>query len=463
MPRSRPARHSKKSLPLFAMVFIFVSLTMTPLFASSKEKVLHDFNGTDGAYPAGGLIFDGSGSLFGTTGEGGAFSGCLEHTCGTVIRLTRKADGVWAETVLHSFQNNGEDGYFPNGGLIFDVAGNLYGTTLNGGAPGAACPSGCGTVFELTPNAHGTWTETVLYSFCSTVGCGDGSYPVGLTFDGDGNLYGTTTYGGTASETCPSGCGTVFELTRGGTGDWTEKILHRFDDSKDGYLPNGGVILDRAGHLYGITAGSVDSGYCVGYYGCGTAFELIPGADGKWTAKLLHRFGTGNDGFFPLAGLVMDGTSALYGTTYGAGANGDQWYYYGSYGCGSAFQLKRGAKGKWILRTLHRFHNNGRDGYYPSFSLILDAARNLYGTTDNGGTDGPGTAFQLTRGANGTWTEKVLYSFGTWKKDGVGPSSALILDKAGRLYGETVAGGTRYCGLPGDRRYYCGTVVEITP
>jgi len=163
------------------------------------EKVLHSFaNGTDGTRPLASVIFDAAGNLYGTTSEGGT------NRDGTVFELMPAGGGSWTETLLHSFNNNGTDGFLPNAGLIFDAAGNLYSTTYYGGAGGGCQPNGCGTVFELTPSAGGGWTETVLHSFNST----DGAIPVaGLIFDATGNLYGTTTEGGTLN------AGTVFELT----------------------------------------------------------------------------------------------------------------------------------------------------------------------------------------------------------------------------------------------------------
>ena len=178
------------------------------LDGSWTESVLHSLNGTDGAHPYSGLIFDAAGNLYGTTWVGGAFG----H--GTVFELTANGDGSWTESVLHAF--NGTDGAHPYSGLIFDAAGNLYGTTYYGGG---VC--GCGTVFKLTPNGDGSWTESVLHAF--TIGSGDGNRPrAGLIFDAAGNLYGTTENGGGTLR------GTVFKLTPNGDGSWTESVLHLF-------------------------------------------------------------------------------------------------------------------------------------------------------------------------------------------------------------------------------------------
>ena len=192
-----------------------------------------------------GVVFDKSGNLYGTTLWGGAYD------WGTVYQLTRKAGGGWAEKVLHSFNDNGTDGYMSYAGLIIDASGNLYGTTI----AGAATQNGGGTVYELSPKQGGGWTEKVLNSFVDT----DGLAPYGgLIFDSAGDLYGTT-YGD---------AGTVFELTHKG-GEWTKQVLYRFSSDDDGAYPYAGVILDGKGNLYGTT-------YQGGTYGYGAVFEVTP-------------------------------------------------------------------------------------------------------------------------------------------------------------------------------------------
>jgi uncharacterized repeat protein (TIGR03803 family) len=184
--------------------------------ALGQYKVLWSFSGLpgDGADPVSGLVSDHAGNLYGTTQYGGANDG------GTVFELSPNADGSWAETILYNFcgdKNEGHcnDGQYPTTGLILDRAGNLYGTTNNGGSTDCLHNSyGCGTVFELSPSA-GVWTETVLYSFCADTNCDDGYYPDSqLIFDGSGNLYSTTSSGGTGN----GGYGTVFELSPSASG-----------------------------------------------------------------------------------------------------------------------------------------------------------------------------------------------------------------------------------------------------
>ena len=216
---------------------VLAIMALTPVMGSSawaagKYKTLHRFKQTliGGYFPAGGLIFDAAGNLYGTTFGGGAYG------WGTVFELTPSGDGSWTKRVLHSF--NRSDGGQLEGGLIFDAAGNLYGTTSGGGV------YGYGTVFKLTPNGDGSWVESVLYSFGHKRH--DGAWPLSsLTFDAAGNLYGTTnSYGA-------HGFGTVFELTPNGDGSWTESVLHSFNSSH-GY-PYAGLIFDTVGNLYGTT------------------------------------------------------------------------------------------------------------------------------------------------------------------------------------------------------------------
>jgi len=246
-------RKKRRSIVLRATLAVFtVALFVTSTWAAThwSEQVRHNLgSGTDGVYSFAGLVLDADGNLYGATETGGTYGR------GTVFQLTPKAGDGRTETVLYSFQPNGTDGNYPLASLIFDAAGNLYGTTQRGGA------YGFGTVFELTPTAGGGWTEKVLHHFGYST---DGSAPFsGLIFDGVGNLYGTTFYGGTY------GSGTAFELTPTAGGDWTEQVLHSFGNSADGSKPNAGLIIDAASSLYGTTVFG-------GTYSAGTVFELTP-------------------------------------------------------------------------------------------------------------------------------------------------------------------------------------------
>jgi uncharacterized repeat protein (TIGR03803 family) len=412
----RGKRLSIVSRTTLAILTLAVIVTGT---AAGQEKVLHSFNndGKDGTKPVAGLVFDSRGRLYGTTAEGGAYG-----YYGTVFELTPTAGGSWTEKVLHSFNDNGKDGYNPYAGLIFDASGNLYGTTGYGGA------YGYGTVFELTHSAGIGWTEKVLHSFNDNGT--DGRNPVaGLVFDAAGNLYGTTYRGGA------HGYGTAFELTPTGSGSWTETVLHNFNyDGKDGYFPGASLIVDASGNLYGTTEYG-------GLYSYGTVFELTPTAGGSWMETVLHNFGYIPDGSIPYAGLIVDASGNLYGTTYAGGV----------YGYGTAFELTPTGGGSWTETVLYNFDNNGGDGASPPARLIFDSAGNLYSAGEFGGAYSYGTVFELTPTVGGSWAEKVLHSFNLNGKDGINPSAGLVLDSAGNLYSTTVGGGA----------YDYGTVFEI--
>jgi uncharacterized repeat protein (TIGR03803 family) len=350
------------------------------------KTVLHRFcseaSCRDGATSRAGLIMDGSGHLYGTTFNGGAYGE------GTVFELTPNAAKTkWNETVLYSFCADVGciDGDAPLAGLIMDGSGNLYGTTIFGGDKNgcSVLAVGCGAVFELTPNAARTkWAETVLYSFCAKVNCIDGFKPeAGLIMDKAGHLYGTTSEGGTYGVGGPYGPGTVFELTPDAAKtSWTETVLHSFCSEPgciDGYESEAGLIMDKAGHLYGTTSAG-------GPHGPGTVFEMTPNSTRtKWTETVLHGFCSEPDcidGDEPLAGLIIDGSGNFYGTTSGGGM----------YGGGTVFELTPNtAKTVWTENVLYSFcargNGNCTDGFYPQAEIIMDGSGNLYGTTFQGG------------------------------------------------------------------------------
>jgi len=360
------------------------------------------------------------------------------------------------EKVLHNFGSSGKDGHKPLASLIFDASGNLYGTTSEGGSGIEHCNTGtggCGTVFELTPKGGGRWTEKVLHSFKADGK--DGYYPSGgLVFDASGNLYGTT-YGGGVH-----GGGTVFELTPGAGGNWTERLLHSFNNDANGWAPGSTLTLDAAGSLYGTTifGGVLSCGY--GGTGCGTVFELTSKAGEGWTEKVLRRF-NGKDGESPSTSVVFDASGSLYGT---AALGGDLTCGKG-YGCGTVFKLTPKVGGRWAESVLHKFNANGKDGTYPDAGLVVDASGNLYSTTYEGGAlscyygYGCGTVFELTPTAGGGWTEKILHTFNNNGRNGSGPVATLIFDASGNPYGTTIRGGNQSCGNSDG----CGTVFEITP
>ncbi len=372
------------------------NLSLKASFTSQQDMLLHSFgSGNDGENPVANLISDSAGNLYGTTSGGGT------NREGTVFKLSSNG----TETVLHNF-GSGNDGQTPLGSLIFDSAGNLYGTTSAGGL------YGFGMVFELSPDG----TETVLYNFGSGT---DGQNPnAGMVFDSSGNLYGTTVNGGLF------GGGTAFELSPNSGGSWTETGLYSFGGTpSDGVNPYSALIFDSSGNLYGTTTNG-------GAYNGGTVFELIPSGAGIGCCREspLYSFGNGGDGSNPHAGLVFDSSGNLYGTT----VNG------GTYGGGTAFELSLSG-GTWTESGLYSF-GNGSDGKNPYAGLIVDKSGNLYGTTLNGGLYGGGMLFELLPSRIGCCRENPLYSFGNGN-DGRNPQAGLVFNTAGTLYGTTVNGG----------------------
>jgi uncharacterized repeat protein (TIGR03803 family) len=310
-----------------------------------------------------------------------------------------------SDQTLYSF-TGGADGNSPLSNLILDKAGNLYGTTFVGGAYGD------GEVFELTHNQAGEWTETVLYSFTGGVDGAD-PYYAGVIFDSSGNLYGTTTGGGT------SNFGTVFELTPSG-GGWSETVLHSFAGGKDGQSPYAGLTFDAAGNLYGTT-------YEGGVFGDGTVFELKPEAGGQWHETVIHAFDL-TDGDAPAGGVVLDSAGNIYGVTEGGGASTG----------GVVYELVKSSNGSWKEKLLHGF-GSGSDGSSPyAEQLVFDSKGNLYGTTMGGGAQQSGTIFELSPSTGGSWREAVLYSFNTAIEGN--PYSGLIFDSKGNLYGTCANG-----------------------
>jgi uncharacterized repeat protein (TIGR03803 family) len=355
--------------------------------ASWKEKVIYSFCPTDcsdGATPVAGLVVDAAGNLYGTTQIGGSLS-CADgggQGCGAVFQLASNQDGGWTESVLHGF-TGGSDGAFCYAGLIFDKAGNLYGTTS--GAANAES-----TVFKLTPNGDGAWSESVLYDF--TGGKDGNSSRASVIFDQSGNLYGTTEFGGNLSGCGGSGCGVVFKLVPDEKGQWIETVLHTFSGT-DGMLADSSLILDSAGDLYGVTAqvGNLNDCSSVGGYGgCGVVFKLTPVGKDKWTETVLHAFTGDTDGASP-AGVIFDTAGNLYGTT----VNGGNLSCLGlGYGCGVVFKLAPKSKGGWTETLLHTFSDP--QGVFPYGGVTFDAAgKNLYGTTAGNGRTLDGTVFEL--------------------------------------------------------------------
>jgi uncharacterized repeat protein (TIGR03803 family) len=342
-----------------------------------------------------------------------------------ILMLATSARAGSKFRVLYSFQCN-PSGCYPSGGLAFDAAGDLYGTTFGGGNANA-------TIFRLAPTSGDRWTYSLLYTLTISQGS---ALVAGVTLDRAGNLYGTADYGGTHD------VGSVFELSPDPATPegWALQVLHSFLNSyDDGSGPWDRVLLDKAGNVYGTTR----DGGAEGAAG-GIVFELTPGSGGDWTENILYGFPANRDGCCSRAELIFDGAGNLYGTA--AGDGGPPCY------CGVVFELRH-TPTAWKETVLHRFQ--GPDGSTPITGLVFDAKGNLYGTTQEGGANGEGTIFKLTPTAGGRWTHTILYDFPQFQ-NGAGPVSTLAFDKAGNLYG-TAAGGIETCSGG------CGVVYKLAP
>ena len=339
-----------------------------------SKQTLYDFRGgTDGSCPTGRVVFGPDGNLYGTTEYGGYLgSSICNNGCGTVFQLKLQtgdpqlAPANWTETVLYRFQG-GSDGTCPGyGDVSFDQAGNLYGTTVNGGLP-QTCSLGCGTVYELTPG-NGSWPHTVLYRFENS----GGQWPYsGVAIDAAGSLYGTTIYGGYQNH------GVVYQLVKSGN-TWTENLLHVFRGApSDGSVAYGGLIFDASGNLFAATSNG-------GTQDVGTVYELSP-FNGGWQYSLLYSIRQTGDGAGPWNNLVMDRAGNLYGATTGNG-----------YRNGEIFELSPSGGGGWTEKTLHVFSYFGYDGDDPIGNPVLDTNGNLYGTTFSGGEFRVGVAWEVT-------------------------------------------------------------------
>jgi uncharacterized repeat protein (TIGR03803 family) len=416
-------RNKNVSLGLAAALAMFAIptlMTATPA-AAQAEKVLHSFgaNSKGGFGPASSLTLDSAGNLYGTTFNGG------NALRGTVYELSPKSGGVYTEKVLYSFSASGGDAQDPEDGLIFDSAGNLYGAAGSGGSNQA------GAVFELSPPVPPStqWTEKLVYSFLNN--SVDGRNPAyNLISDSAGNLYGITLFGGAY------GFGTVFELSPTAGGGWIETVLHSFDPNVslgDGTDPRSGLTLDSAGKLYGTTRFG-------GSLGSGTVYKLTPSSGGTWTETILYNFANNSkDGGLPVGGVIFDSSGNLYGTTTGGGPKGG----------GTVFKLTPSSGGSWTEAILHYFlFKNSSDGSYPYGNLTFDSVGDLYGTTLSGGTGvnctntvSCGVVYEL-RPASGLWSERLVHNFTNNGTDGYYPEAGVIFGSGGSLYGTTYYGGT---------------------
>jgi len=371
--------------------------------SASSTRVIYTFSGgKDGEYLDTDLVVDAAGNIYGSTVQGGDFGG------GTVFQLSPSGTG-WTHTVLYSF-TGGADGGEPYKGVTLDFHGNIYGTAVTGG--GGSCEGGCGVAFKLT-NSGGKWTQSVIHTF---TGGNDGSGPgSGLTVDAHGNLYGMTPTGGSF------GLGVIYRLVPQSNGIWKLNVVHTFTGGVDGSSGSAGrLILDHAGNLYGVaTVG--------GALGKGVAFEITHSTTG-WTLLPLYAFKDQPDGALPYGGLIFDKSGNLYGTTYYAGAND----------VGTVYKLTRSG-GAWTETVLYSFKGD-TDGSSPISTLASDTKGNLYGTTSDGGSGcACGVIFKLAL-SNGNWTESVPYRFPGAPHAGFA-YNGMVPNSTGSFYGATVHGG----------------------
>ncbi len=407
-------------LLVLAAALIFATIIIVPAQAQTFT-VLYNFSGSDGSGPSGSLVRDSAGNLYGTTYNGGTY------TAGVAFKLDTSNN----ETILFDFSPNNSRGAFPDYGLTMDKEGNLF-SPADGGSP-----KGGGLLWELSPGGK----EKVLWDFGGCFGCRKPGVAQGrLLMDASGNLYGVTALGGVKGvgpECHLYGCGVVYKLDTGGK----LHVLHAFTGGADGRSPYGALLQDVKGNLYGAALSGGDLS-CPQFpiLGCGTVFELAP--DGKFT--VLHTFTGGNDGAGPDGGLVMDDAGNLYGAAQvGGNSNCDD-------GCGTLFKI--GANGKF--KVLYTFMD-GEDGSYPNGNLVMDSKGNLYGETEGLTTNSfYGTVYEL----NPAGKMKVLHIL-NGSPDGADPVGGLIRDSDGNLYGVAYQGGSGNACLD----IGCGTVFRVTP
>jgi uncharacterized repeat protein (TIGR03803 family) len=432
-----------------AVTIASLILTVSASASGPAESTLYNFLGhPDGSNPAAPVTFDKAGNIYGTNVNGGMYG------WGAIFQLSPPAveGDPWTENILYSFEA-GSDGANPSSGVVLDDKGALYGEVLGGSV-------GRGDVYKLTPptTPGGSWSEGTVYLFCVDFApCPDGNEPFGgLASDAEGNLYGTTKFGGDTLNCC----GVVFKVTRphGAVTTWTGTVLYTFfglsSGHSDGSTPMGGVILDKDGNVYGTTLDGGDPSACAGK-GCGTVFKLSK-EGGTWKESILYTFHGTADGRGPQSGLIFDECGALYGTASGDGVN-----------AGNVFKLSPPTEsgGEWRERVLYRFKGLAAlDGANPLAGLVF-RGRDLYGTTASGGSAscsygsgnvGCGTVFKLVppTSGSGPWDETILWDF---SGDGNDPVAPLTV-RGGAFYGTASDG-----GVPSLCPFGCGAVFELVP
>ncbi len=402
----------------FLLFLAFLSAIRLAYAQNANESVITSFDTvtSDVTLPEGDLMMDSKGNIYGTAYNYGTY------IKGGIWELSPNGDGTWTHQVLYAFGAATNDGSRPVDSVVMDSKGNLYGVTGQGGA------NSYGTVFELSPPAAkgGAWTETILHNFADD-GV-DGNYPYSsVVMDAHGNLYGTTTQGGSARY------GTVYELSPPSTpgGAWTETILHNFQAAQndDGAGPEGRMVFDSAGNLYGTTTG----GGTLDGSSQGTIYKLTAGAGNTFTYSILYTWGgSANDPGQLLGVPALDSDGNIYGTSYSGGADLQ----------GTIWEISPPAKagGSWTGQVLHSYLISGGDGY-DSYGGVTIVDGNLYCTTTKGGANSAGAVIRLTPQSGGGWTESVFHSFGGTQDDGGVPYAGMIADSNGDLFGTTTYGG----------------------
>lgn len=429
----------RRSLSLSQVFLLGISGLMLFLFAfaglacAQTENILFSFTETGSFWPQGGLVQDSKGNLYGATEGGGTYG------VGTIYELSppAKAGDAWTQATIYNFLSWGSTGYMPSSELTMDGSGALYGTTYYGGDSRCLC----GVVYKLTPPSQsgGSWTQQVLHAFTSSGT--DGRLPnQAVVVNTKGTIYGVTQQGGSWNS------GVLYQITPIKGGTFSETVLYSFGDGDDASTPNGPLILDSTGALYGVTS-------LGGGFDQGAVYKFIPPAKAgaKGTESILFSFGGSSlsSGVTPVGEIVFDTAGNLYGVTT---AGGDP------VSDGVVYQLQP-ATGSWIENVLFDF--TGQTGKNPAGGLTYNSANgSLYGTTSFGNPQkaGSGIVFQLMPPAvkGSAWTETTLYEF-TFFGNGALPTGRILIDSSGNLDGTTLNGGLYGCDG------YCGVVYQIIP
>ena len=425
----RPYIQGCRTAPvLCALVVLVAFLGLSTLSAAQVLTTLYYFNGSgDAIWPNTPLTFDSSGNLYGASIFGGTSTCSLGNGCGTVFELSPPSfpGGAWTEQVIYSFKG-GSDGSEPQGQLVIDKKGVLYGTTEFGGTPRSGCQGfGCGTLFQLIPPSvsGGVWTKRTVHAFS---GGTDGSYPAGLVLASD-TLYGAANSGGAY------GSGNIYSITFSG-GGFTQSVIYNFNASLgDAGFPYN-LFRDSLGNLYGTSTYG-------GAYGLGSIYELSPptSAGGAWTEQVLYSSPNfSSKGYEPGFSLAIDSQGSLWGTMTLGGAS--------SYGAIYRLHPPASSGDSWVYSDIY----NIAPGYSTSAMVLNHSNQTFYGV----GGGGNGTIYQVSKtGSDTPWTYSTIYSFPFDDSSGDDPFEAPVLDASGNLYGTTEEG-----GLNGD-----GTVWMLTP